>query len=89
MPGMRRVVVLNSDRVVGQLEHFRVVDAGAFPSRLRNPDIDDAALAIYQTTVNTLRRTLESLGLQRRPRTVVPNLREYLDIHNSGEEAQP
>jgi hypothetical protein len=49
---------------------------------------DDGALAIYQTTVNTLRRTLESLGLQRRPRTVTPpNLREYLDAHHGGEDA--
>src|SRR6516165_1480411 len=44
VPGMRRVVVLNSDRVVSQLEHFRVVDTGAFPSRLRNPDISRAAM---------------------------------------------
>jgi hypothetical protein len=30
----------------------------------------DEALAIYQTTVNTLRRTLEALGLRRRARDV-------------------
>ena len=41
--------------------------------------VDDDALAIYQTTVNTLRRTLETLGLQRRARDVtLPSLREYL-----------
>src|SRR5262249_13052411 len=41
---------------------------------------DDAALSIYQTTVNTLRRTLESLGLQRRPRTIeTPTLSQYLE----------
>ena len=39
---------------------------------------DDDALAIYQTTVNTLRRTLESLGLQRRPRDVSPTLGQIL-----------
>src|SRR5262245_4753672 len=39
---------------------------------------DDEALAIYQTTVNTLRRTLESLGLQRRPRDVSPTLGQIL-----------
>ena len=39
---------------------------------------DDDALAIYQTTVNTLRRTLEALGLQRRPRNVGPTLGEIL-----------
>jgi hypothetical protein len=39
---------------------------------------DDQALAIYQTTVNTLRRTLEALGLQRRPRDVGPTLGQIL-----------
>jgi hypothetical protein len=39
---------------------------------------DNEALAIYQTTVNTLRRTLESLGLQRRPRDVSPTLGQIL-----------
>jgi hypothetical protein len=39
---------------------------------------DDDALAIYQTTVNTLRRTLEALGLQRRPRDVSPTLGQIL-----------
>jgi hypothetical protein len=39
---------------------------------------DDGALAIYQTTVNTLRRTLESLGLQRRPRDVGLTLGQIL-----------
>ena len=39
---------------------------------------DDDALAIYQTTVNTLRRTLESLGLQRRPRDLGPTLGQIL-----------
>ena len=38
----------------------------------------DNALAIYQTTVNTLRRTLEALGLQRRPRDVGPTLGQIL-----------
>jgi hypothetical protein len=40
--------------------------------------ISDNALAIYQTTVNTLRRTLEALGLERRPRNVTPSLAELL-----------
>jgi hypothetical protein len=39
---------------------------------------DNDALAIYQTTVNTLRRTLEPLGLQRRPRDVGPTLGQIL-----------
>jgi hypothetical protein len=39
---------------------------------------NDAALAIYQTTVNTLRRTLEALGLQRRARDIGPSLNDIL-----------
>jgi len=35
-------------------------------------EASDEALAIYQTSVNTLRRTLEALGLQRRARDVTP-----------------
>jgi hypothetical protein len=41
--------------------------------------VDDEALAIYQTTVNTLRRTLEALGLQRRPRDVTHGQAEQID----------
>jgi len=45
----------------------------------RDGAVEDGALAIYQTTVNTLRRTLEALGLQRRARegSVVPDPLEY------------
>ena len=39
MPGLRRVMVLDRDRVVGKLEHFRVVDAEATAKRLRNGDV--------------------------------------------------
>jgi hypothetical protein len=38
--------------------------------------ISDNALAIYQTTVNTLRRTLEALGLERRALDVTRRERE-------------
>ena len=36
------------------------------------------SLRTYQTTTNTLRRVLETLGLKRRARDVTPSLREYL-----------
>jgi hypothetical protein len=53
--------------------------------------VDDEALAIYQTAVNTLRRTLEALGLQRRPRDVSED-DETLAIYNrvlrEGDEAE-
>ena len=44
----------------------------------RDGEVSDQALAIYQTSVNTLRRTLESLGLQRRAKDVTPDLGTYL-----------
>ena len=39
MPGLRRVMVLDRDGVVGKLEHLRVVDAEALAQRLRNGDV--------------------------------------------------
>jgi hypothetical protein len=35
-------------------------------------------LDLYQRTANSLRRLLEAVGLQRRPRDVTPNLHDYL-----------
>jgi hypothetical protein len=49
----------------------------------------DEALAIYQTTVNTLRRTLEALGLERRAREVVPDPLQYAREHAPEDEAAP
>jgi hypothetical protein len=36
-------------------------------------------LAEYQRCTNTLRRTLEALGLRRRPRDVTPDLKSYIE----------
>jgi hypothetical protein len=45
----------------------------------RDGEVSDQALSIYQTTVNTLRRTFETLGLQRRAKDVtLPDLQTYL-----------
>lgn len=35
-------------------------------------------LALYTTTSNTLKRLLEAVGLQRRPRDVIPDLQNYI-----------
>jgi hypothetical protein len=58
--------------------------------------ISDNALAIYETTVNTLRRTLEALGLERRAKDVGPTLGDLLvqDLRQqreaaAGAEGQP
>jgi hypothetical protein len=39
---------------------------------------DAAQLDLYQRMTNTLRRTLETIGLQRRAKDVTPDLRTYL-----------
>jgi hypothetical protein len=44
-------------------------------------------LETYQRTTNTLRRTLESLGLQRRSKDVTPTLQEYLAARYEHEDA--
>jgi hypothetical protein len=38
----------------------------------------DHQLELYQRTANTLRRLLEAVGLQRRPKDVTPTLDQYL-----------
>jgi hypothetical protein len=42
-------------------------------------------LELFQRTANTLRRLLESLGLQRRSRDVTPTLSEYLANRGAAE----
>lgn len=50
------------------------------------------SLMDYQRCVNTLRRTLESLGLRRRQRDVTPSLNEYIakrhGVYDDAEEAE-
>lgn len=44
-------------------------------------------LEVYQRATGALRRTLESLGLQRRPRDVSPpTLRQYLEARANGRD---
>ena len=42
-------------------------------------------LDCYQRLTNTLRRTLESLGMQRRTKDVTPTLQEYLASKEAAE----
>jgi hypothetical protein len=59
---------------------------------LRDGEASQSDLEVYQRLTNTLRRTLESLGLSRRSRDVTPTLAQYLAAKTSagvsGEEAQ-
>jgi hypothetical protein len=41
----------------------------------------DGDLDLYQRTAGNLRRLLEAVGLQRRPRNLTPNLKDYLEGH--------
>jgi hypothetical protein len=45
------------------------------------------SIEIYQRVTNTLRRTLETLGLHRRPKDVTPSLKQYLINGQPDEEA--
>jgi hypothetical protein len=66
-----RALVRRAVTLIVELERREMIFAQAGAA-------DDDALAIYQTTVNTLRRTLEALGLQRRPRDVGLTLGQIL-----------
>jgi hypothetical protein len=46
---------------------------------LNDGEASPTDIEIYQRLTNTLRRTLESLGLSRRSRDVTPTLDEYLE----------
>jgi hypothetical protein len=41
-------------------------------------------LDLYQRTAGNLRRLLEAIGLQRRPRLLTPSVSEYLSAHRNG-----
>ena len=45
----------------------------------KDDDPSPDSLDLYQRMTNTLRRLLEALGIQRRPRDVTPTLNQYLD----------
>ena len=45
-------------------------------------------LALYLTAANTLRRLLETVGLQRRSRDITPTLSDYLNQHDDTIDAE-
>jgi hypothetical protein len=65
-----RALVRRAVTLIIELERREVMFAQADAA-------DDEALAIYQTTVNTLRRTLEALGLKRR-QMEVESIEQYI-----------
>jgi hypothetical protein len=46
-------------------------------------------LDLYQRTANSLRRLLEAIGLQRRPKEIVPNPLQYAREYTVEDEAAP
>jgi hypothetical protein len=66
-----KALVRRASCLIVELEHmetrFALAEVGASPDKLR----------IYQMTVNTLRRTLESLGLKRRAKDITPHPLDY------------
>jgi hypothetical protein len=65
-----------------ELERIEVLLASDDPRISREHTLD-----VYQRGSNTLRRLLESVGLQRRQRDVTPTLDQYLDEHYPKREA--
>ena len=69
--------------ITAELEHIeaRFASAGAASAE---------DLSLYFAGANNLRRLLETLGLQRRPRDVTPSVAEYVDhINKHNQEATP
>ena len=55
---------------------------------LNDGDASESDLNTYQRITNTLRRTLESLGLSRRTRDVTPSLAQYLASRKTDVDAE-
>jgi hypothetical protein len=77
-----RVLVKRVAVLVTELERREAVFA-------QKGHVEDGALQVYQTAVNTLRRTLEALGLERRPRNVTPSLSELLALDQRQQRGEP
>ena len=66
-----KTLVRRASCLIVELEHMEMLFA--------NGDATPQRLELYQRLTNTLRRLLESLGLQRRQRDVTPDLHEYIE----------
>jgi hypothetical protein len=47
---------------------------------------EPAALQLYSTTANTLRRLLQTVGLERRARNITPSLSQYLEHRHDADD---
>lgn len=86
---------LGGDDAVSEAERSIIRRASALTVELERLELSfalageatPAALDLYQRTANSLRRLLEAVGLQRRARTIVPDLHDYLESKASETEA--
>ena len=67
------VILRRAACLMVELERIEVLLASDDPRLSREHTLD-----VYQRTSNTLRRLLESLGLQRRARDITPSLSEII-----------
>jgi hypothetical protein len=70
--------VSEAERSIVRRAAVLTVELERIESRFALDKGSDADLDLYQRTAGNLRRLLESVGLERRPRDVTPTLAEYL-----------
>ena len=66
-----KALVRRASVMIVELEHMEMRFA------LAEDGASESAIKTYQMTTNTLRRTLESLGLKRRTKDITPHPLEY------------
>jgi hypothetical protein len=76
---IRRIAVFEAE--------MRLMEAKIAADRQRKVDPDEKYIDLYSRLVNAQRRLLESVGMKRVPRTVVPTLEEYIDAEPVAEGA--
>jgi hypothetical protein len=90
------VTDLGGDQNISEAERAIIRRAAVIITELERMEKDFALsegapgipeLETYQRMANTMRRLLEAIGLQRRPRDVTPDLRTYLAVKTAGAAA--
>ena len=69
---IRRIAVFEAE--------MRLMEAKIASERQAKRDPDEKYIDLYSRLVNAQRRLLESVGMKRVPRTIVPSLEEYVEL---------
>jgi hypothetical protein len=69
---IRRIAVFEAE--------MRLMEAKIAGDRQAKHDPDEKYVDLYSRLVNAQRRLLESVGMKRVPRTIVPSLEEYVEL---------